>query len=73
MVKYIVIDHEYNHSHIFNTKKDVIVGMGGEPGETTFKEVIESGEGVYELIEINNKGELKYLLEVEKYNFPNYI
>jgi hypothetical protein len=51
----------------------VIVGMGGEPGETTFNEVIESGEGVYELIEINNKGELKYLLEVEKYNFPNYL
>ena len=73
MTKYIVIDHELNHSFVCNTKKDVIVQMGGEPGETTFKETVESGEGVYELIEINNKGELKYLLEVEKYNFPNYI
>lgn len=63
MKKYIVIDHEMSESRVCSTKQDAIVAMGGEPGETTFKQVIESGEGVFELIEVNEKGNLKYLLK----------
>jgi hypothetical protein len=64
MTKYIVIDHEMNSSRVYNNKKDVIIAMGGEPGENTFIETVESGWNVYELIEVNSKGELKYLLKM---------
>ncbi len=64
MIKYIVIDHEMSSSRVYDNKQDVMVAMGGEPGETTFKQTVESGEGVFELIEINSKGELKYLLRM---------
>ena len=64
MKKYIVIDHEMSSSRVYDNRQDVMVAMGGEPGETTLKEIMESGEGVFELIEINDKGELKYLLKM---------
>lgn len=63
MTKYIVIDHELGTSRVYDNKQDVMVAMGGEPGETTFKQTVESGWNVYELIEVNSKGELKYLLK----------
>ena len=66
MKKYIVIDHEMSTSRVYDNKQDVMVAMGGEPGETTFKEVVEGGWNVFELIEVNSKGELKYLLKLEK-------
>ena len=64
MKKYIVIDHEMSSSRVYDNRQDVMVAMGGDPGETTLKETMESGEGVFELIEINDKGELKYLLKM---------
>lgn len=66
MKKYIVIDHEMSTSRVYDNKQDVMVAMGGEPGETTFKEVVEAGWNVFELIEVNSKGELKYLLKLDK-------
>lgn len=63
MKKFIVIDHAADVSWSNETEEEVIKSLGYDSDEDIFEEVLSKVSGEYEVIEINEKGELKWLLE----------
>jgi hypothetical protein len=63
MKKFIVIDYTLNISWFNETEEEVIEALGYDSDEETFEEVLGKVSGEYEVIEISEKGELRWLLE----------
>lgn len=63
MKKFIVIDYTLNISWFNETEEEVIESLGYDSDEETFEEVLDKVYGDYEVIEISDKGELRWLLE----------
>jgi hypothetical protein len=64
MKKFIVIDYPSQASWLNKTEKEVIEVLGYNSDEETFEEVLGKISGEYEVIEISEKGELRWLLEI---------
>jgi hypothetical protein len=64
MKKFIVIDYPSQVSWLNETEKEVIESLGYDSDEETFEEVLGKVSGEYEVIEISEKGELRWLLEI---------
>jgi hypothetical protein len=63
MKKFIVIDYSANISWFNETEEEIIEALGYDSDEETFEEVLGKVSGEYEVIEINDKNELNWLLE----------
>ena len=64
MKKFIIIDYPAQASWLNETEKEVIEALGYDSDEDTFEEVLGKVSGEYEVIEISEKGELRWLLEI---------
>ncbi len=64
MKKFIVIDYPSQASWLNKTEKEVIEILGYDSNEETFEEVLEKVSGEYDVIEVNEKGELRWLVEI---------
>ena len=64
MKKFIVIDHSADVSWLNTSEKEVIKALGYDSDKDTFEEVLGKVSGEYEVIEINEEGELRWLLEI---------
>jgi hypothetical protein len=64
MKKFIVIDYPSQASWVNKTEKEVIEILGYDSNEETFDEVLSKVSGEYDVIEVNEKGELRWLVEI---------
>ena len=64
MKKFIVIDYPSQASWLNKTEKEVIEILGYDSNEETFDEVLGKVSGEYDVIEVNEKGELRWLVEI---------
>jgi hypothetical protein len=65
MKKFIVINYASNVSWFNETKNEVVESLGYYLpfDEEVFEEILDKVKGEYEVIEVNEKGELNWLLE----------
>jgi len=64
MKKFIVIDYPAQASWLNKTEKEVIEILGYDSNKETFDEVLGKVSGEYDVIEVNEKGELRWLVEI---------
>jgi hypothetical protein len=65
MKKFIVIDYINQLSWFNETEEEVIESMGYDSEEDVFEEVLSKVYGEYEVIEINDGGDLRWLTDDE--------
>ena len=65
MKKFIVIDYTNQISWFNETEDEVIESMGYNSEEDVFEEVLSKVYGEYEVIEINDGGDLRWLTDDE--------
>lgn len=65
MKKFIVIDYTNQLSWFNETEDEVIESMGYNSEEDVFEEVLSKVYGEYEVIEINDGGDLRWLTDDE--------